>query len=77
MLGAILDLEKVEVGEVMTHRRNIVSINADAPVEEIVRAGAGGPLHALPALARRARHDHRRAARQGRAGRRAARRATG
>ena len=37
----------------MTHRRNIVSINVDAPVEEIVAAGAGGPLHALPDLARR------------------------
>ena len=68
MLGAILDLEKLEVGEVMTHRRNIVSINADAPVEEIVRQVLERPLHPLPDLARRPGHDHRRPARQGRAG---------
>ncbi len=37
MLGAVFDLEKLEVGEVMTHRRNVVSLNADAPVDEIVR----------------------------------------
>ena len=48
MLGAILDLEKVEVGEVMTHRRNIVSINADAPVEEIVRQVLEGPYTRYP-----------------------------
>ena len=48
MLGAILDLEKLEVGEVMTHRRNIVSINADAPVEEIVRQVLEGPYTRYP-----------------------------
>ncbi|MEK0083613.1 hemolysin family protein [Benzoatithermus flavus] len=48
MLGAILDLEKVEVSEVMTHRRNIVSINADAPVEEIVRQVLEGPYTRYP-----------------------------
>ena len=48
MLGAILDLERVEVGEVMTHRRNIVSINADAPVEEIVRQVLEGPHTRYP-----------------------------
>jgi CBS domain containing-hemolysin-like protein len=48
MLGAILDLEKVEVSEVMTHRRGIVSINADAPVEEIVRQVLEGPYTRYP-----------------------------
>ena len=48
MLGAILDLEKLEVGEVMTHRRNIVSINIDAPVEEIVRQVLEGPHTRYP-----------------------------
>jgi Mg2+/Co2+ transporter CorB len=48
MLGAILDLEKVEVGEVMTHRRSIVSINADAPVEEILRQVLEGPYTRYP-----------------------------
>ena len=48
MLGAVFDLEKLEVGEVMTHRRNIVSINADAPVEEIVRQVLEGPYTRYP-----------------------------
>jgi CBS domain containing-hemolysin-like protein len=48
MLGAVFDLEKVEVGEVMTHRRNIVSINADAPVEEIVTQVLEGPHTRYP-----------------------------
>jgi Mg2+/Co2+ transporter CorB len=48
MLGAILDLEKVEVAEVMTHRSNIVAIDADAPVEEIVRQVLEGPYTRYP-----------------------------
>ena len=48
MLGAVFDLEKLEVGEVMTHRRNIVSINADAPVDEIVRQVLEGPYTRYP-----------------------------
>ena len=48
MLGAVFDLEKVEVGEVMTHRRNIVSLNADAPVQEIVRQVLEGPHTRYP-----------------------------
>jgi CBS domain containing-hemolysin-like protein len=48
MLGAVFDLEKLEVGEVMTHRRSIISINADAPVEEIVRLVREGPYTRYP-----------------------------
>ncbi len=48
MLGAILDLEKVEVAAVMTHRRNMVAINADAPVEEIVRQVLEGSFTRYP-----------------------------
>jgi CBS domain containing-hemolysin-like protein len=48
MLGAVFDLEKLEVGEVMTHRRNVVSINADSPVEEIVRQVLEGPYTRYP-----------------------------
>ena len=48
MLGAVFDLEKLEVGEVMTHRRNIVSINADAPVDEIVRQVLEAPYTRYP-----------------------------
>jgi CBS domain containing-hemolysin-like protein len=48
MLGAVFDLEKLEVGEVMTHRRNIVSLNADAPVEEIVQQVLAAPYTRYP-----------------------------
>jgi Mg2+/Co2+ transporter CorB len=48
MLGAILDLEKVEVGEVMIHRSNIVSVNGDAPMEELVRQVLEGPFTRYP-----------------------------
>ena len=36
MLGGILDLHDVHVDEVMTHRKNMVMINADLPKEEII-----------------------------------------
>ena len=48
MLGAVFDLDRLEVGEVMTHRRNVVSINADATVEEIVRQVLEGPHTRYP-----------------------------
>ena len=48
MLGAVFDLEKLEVGDVMTHRRNMVTINADAPAEEIVRQVLEGPHTRYP-----------------------------
>jgi CBS domain containing-hemolysin-like protein len=48
MLGAILDLEQVEVGEVMTHRRNIVSLNVDAPVGELVQRVLEKPFTRYP-----------------------------
>jgi CBS domain containing-hemolysin-like protein len=48
MLGAVLDLEKVDVGEVMTHRRNVISINADAPVDEIVQIVLESPHTRYP-----------------------------
>jgi CBS domain containing-hemolysin-like protein len=35
MLGGILDLADVEVSDIMTHRKDIVSIDADAPPDEI------------------------------------------
>ncbi len=37
MLGGILDLEEVEVGDIMVHRKQIEMINADAPVRDIIR----------------------------------------
>jgi CBS domain containing-hemolysin-like protein len=48
MLGAVLDLERVEVVEVMTHRRDMVSIDGDAPVAEIARQVLEGPYTRYP-----------------------------
>jgi CBS domain containing-hemolysin-like protein len=48
MLGAILDLERVEVGEVMTHRRDMVALDADAPVGQIVQQVLDGPHTRYP-----------------------------
>lgn len=48
MLRSILDLGEVEVGEVMTHRRNVITIDADAPPQEIVEAALESPYTRLP-----------------------------
>ena len=37
MLGGILDLEEVKVGDIMVHRKQIESIDVDAPVRDIIR----------------------------------------
>lgn len=37
MLGGILDLDEVDVGDVMVHRKHIEMVNADAPVRDIIR----------------------------------------
>lgn len=37
MLGAVLDLAEVEVGAVMTHRRDMVTLDADQPMPELLR----------------------------------------
>jgi len=36
MLRSVLDLADVQVGEIMVHRRNLMTIDADLPVSEIV-----------------------------------------
>lgn len=37
MLGSILDLEEVPVGDIMVHRRNMVMLDGDLPPDELVR----------------------------------------
>jgi Mg2+/Co2+ transporter CorB len=37
MLGGLLDLRELEVSDVMVHRTEMVTINADLPAEELVR----------------------------------------
>ena len=48
MLGGILDLAGVEVSEVMTHRKDIVSIDADAAPEQIFDQVVESPYTRLP-----------------------------
>jgi Mg2+/Co2+ transporter CorB len=38
MVGGLLDLRNLEVGDVMVHRTAMMTLNADDPTEEIVRA---------------------------------------
>ena len=48
MLDAILDLSEVEVREVMTHRRQMVTIDADRPLVEVVETIANSPYSRFP-----------------------------
>jgi CBS domain containing-hemolysin-like protein len=48
MLGGILDLAGVEVSEVMTHRKDMASIDADAPAEQIFDQVVESPYTRLP-----------------------------
>ncbi|WP_366656986.1 HlyC/CorC family transporter [Fodinicurvata sp. EGI_FJ10296] len=48
MLRSILDLSDVEVGEIMTHRRNILAIDVDEPLDVIVEAVLNSPFTRIP-----------------------------
>ena len=48
MLDGVLDLSKVDVGEVMTHRRSMETINAAGPPERIVDAAMQSPYSRIP-----------------------------
>lgn len=48
MLRGILDLSDVEVGEIMTHRRNMVTANADLPAAELIAAVLESPFTRVP-----------------------------
>jgi Mg2+/Co2+ transporter CorB len=48
MLGGILDLADVEVGEIMTHRKTMEMIDADAPPEQILKQVVASPHSRLP-----------------------------
>ena len=39
MLRSILDLAEVDVSEIMTHRRNVVTVDADLPIQQLVDQG--------------------------------------
>ena len=48
MLRSILDLGEVSVEEIMTHRRNVVMIDSDLPVEKILDELTESPFTRLP-----------------------------
>lgn len=48
MLRSILDLQDVEVSEIMTHRRNLVAIDADLPATEILDMVLESPFTRMP-----------------------------
>lgn len=48
MLRSVLDLADVTVEEVMTHRNNMVTLDAARPVEEIIRDMLDGPYSRIP-----------------------------
>jgi Mg2+/Co2+ transporter CorB len=48
MLRSILDLAEVEVGEIMTHRKNVTMIDADEPPEAVVAQVLASPFTRIP-----------------------------
>jgi CBS domain containing-hemolysin-like protein len=48
MLGGILDLADVEVSDIMTHRKDIVSLDADAPPDQIFERIVSTPYTRYP-----------------------------
>jgi Mg2+/Co2+ transporter CorB len=48
MLRSVLDLGDVEVGEIMTHRKNIVTVNADLPADELIQQVLDAPYTRIP-----------------------------
>ncbi len=49
MFGGILDLRELEVSDVMIHRTEMVTVNADEPPAEIVKSVMSAPVTRLPA----------------------------
>jgi Mg2+/Co2+ transporter CorB len=48
MLRSILDLTEVEVGEIMIHRKNVIMIDADGPIDMIVGQVLASPYTRIP-----------------------------
>lgn len=48
MLGGILDLADTDVGEVMVHRKHMIAIDADLPVQDIIRLAVESDHSRLP-----------------------------
>ena len=48
MLGGVLDLADMDVGQVMVHRKNIAMLDADEPVRDLVAAALEAPYTRMP-----------------------------
>ena len=48
MLRSVLDLADVTVGEIMVHRKKLVTIDADLPIADIIEQVAGSPYSRIP-----------------------------
>jgi Mg2+/Co2+ transporter CorB len=48
MLGSILDMHEIEVGEIMVHRLTMETIDADLPAEEIITLAVGSAHSRIP-----------------------------
>ena len=48
MLRSVLDMADVEVQEILTHRKKVVTIDADLPIAEIIEQVAASPYSRIP-----------------------------
>ena len=48
MFGGVLDLRELAVSDVMVHRTNMISLNADDPPDEVVNAVIASPVTRIP-----------------------------
>jgi Mg2+/Co2+ transporter CorB len=48
MFGGVLDLRELALSDVMVHRTNMVTLDADDPAEEVVNAVIASPVTRLP-----------------------------
>jgi len=48
MLGGLLDLRELEVSDVMIHRTEMITLNADDPPADILRAALAAPVTRIP-----------------------------
>ena len=48
MFGGVLDLRELAVSDVMIHRTNMITLNADDPPEDVVNAVIASPVTRLP-----------------------------
>jgi Mg2+/Co2+ transporter CorB len=48
MFGGVLDLRELAVSDVMIHRTNMVTLNADDPPEDVVNAVIASPVTRIP-----------------------------